>query len=203
MGVLRFRLRDATASAHRRVEAAMDLNNRCRRAGAYRELLARLWGLYQPLEAKLGRIDWGQADVRFGDRVKAPWIEADLITLGMSRPDIGKLPRMAVLPPLADGLDGLGALYVLEGASLGGQIISRRLAADLDMTAELGGRFFFSYGRRVGERWRDFVSVLERYADDDASAARIEASALATFDSFLAWFEDGKTALSGLHEARL
>lgn len=195
MGVLRYRLRDATASAHRRVEEAMDLNKRCRGADAYRVLLARLWGLYQPLEAGLARIDWRGGEIAWNERAKVAWLEADLLGFGLTAGAIVRLPRALNLPPLLNQLDGLGALYVMEGASLGGQIISRRLAADLGVTAEHGGRFFASYGRHVGARWRDFLVALERFAEDEASAARIEASALATFDSFLAWFADeGTTA---------
>ena len=166
----------------------MALDERCRERASYRALLARLWGLYAPLEDVLGGIDWGDADVGIADRSKLRWLEGDLVDLGQAEGTLADLPRATLSPMINDRIDALGALYVVEGASLGGQLISRRLTADLGVTAARGGRFFASYGNQVGVRWRDYLSVLERFADQPAAAARIEASALATFDSFLAWF---------------
>jgi len=180
----------------------MALDQHCREPESYRQLLARLWGLYAPLEAALTRIDWQGVDVDFPERAKLGWLEADLIVLGMNAGAIARLPRAAALPRLTDRLDAMGMLYVMEGASLGGQIISRRLTADLGVTADQGGRFFSSYGRQVGPRWRDYLLALERFADDQAASARIEASALATFESFLSWFAIGPRPTGAVNGAR-
>ena len=169
----------------------MALDERCRGPESYRALLARLWGLYAPLESALARIDWQGVEVDFPERLKLGWLEADLVFLGLDLAVIAQLPRASTLPRLTDRLGAMGMLYVMEGASLGGQIISRRLTADLGVTADRGGRFFSSYGRQVGQRWRDYLLALERFADDPAASARIEDSALATFESFLSWFAAG------------
>ena len=166
----------------------MSLDERCRTAEAYRDLLTRFWGLYQPLEVALDRLHHqGDAPV-FAGRNKVGWIAADLTALGLRRQAIDTLPIATRLPRLENGKDALGVLYVTEGASLGGQIIARRLAIDLGLTPETGARFFSSYRDQVGARWREFIAALERHAGDEVAAASIEASALATFDCFLAWF---------------
>ncbi len=180
----------------------MALDDHCREPESYRQLLARLWGLYEPLEAALARIDWQGAAIDFRERAKLGWLEADLMVLGMNAGTIAGLPRAAALPRVTDRLDAMGMLYVMEGASLGGQIISRRLTADLGVTADQGGRFFSSYGRQVGPRWRDYLLALERFADDQAASARIEACALATFESFLSWFAIGSRPIGIVSGAR-
>ena len=53
--------------------------------------------------------------------------------------------------------EGLGALYVIEGATLGGQVITRYIQSALKIDATNGGRFFAAYGDRTGLLWRDFV----------------------------------------------
>ena len=91
--------------------------------------------------------------------------------LGLLECDIralGGLPRRS---PLA-GYDvltvprALGALYVLEGSTLGGQVISRAVAPSLG-TDSLA--FFTGYGSLTAALWSSFVAALDRY-DGDADA---------------------------------
>jgi heme oxygenase len=49
----------------------------------------------------------------------------------------------------------VGCLYVLEGATLGGQFISRHLAT-LGIGPANGGLFFHGYGAKTGEMWKSF-----------------------------------------------
>ena len=48
----------------------------------------------------------------------------------------------------------LGALYVLEGATLGGQVLRREMAQRLGVNADNGGAFLDVYGAETGRRWR-------------------------------------------------
>lgn len=184
---LRFRLRAATAQAHAALEVAMALEIRCRRRDDYRALLARLWGLYAPLELALARLSWDEAETLVRRRAKAPWLMSDLISLGLSTADIETLPLASALPPIESAADALGILYVLEGATLGGQLILARVERDLGVTAQSGARFFASYGPEVGGHWRAFVETLERHAP---AGWEIERAAMATFRTFLDWMGD-------------
>ncbi len=184
---LRFRLREATAEAHKKVEKAMALEERCTALPTYRALLADLWGLYAPLEARLTALHWDAVGIDFRHRTKTPWLHADLTILGASEFDIEALPRAVDLPSIRCPADGFGALYVLEGASLGGQIIMRHIKSELGLDQSTGARFFSSYGADVGERWRSFVATMTAFADAEDCAQAMERAALATFDSFLLW----------------
>lgn len=184
---LRFRLRAATASAHARLEAAMDIGAHCTDRRTYRTLIARFWGIYAPLEAALRTVDLGALNIDFAARSKAGWLVEDLMVLGLSLEDMTSLPRAQWLPTIEGPADALGVMYVMEGASLGGQIISRQLQTQLAITRSTGGRFFSSYGPEVGDKWRSYVATLEAFGDSPAIAARIKGAALETFACFEAW----------------
>jgi len=189
-GSVRFRLRDATAEAHRNVEAAMALQERCADRASYRRLLADLWGIYAPLEAKLEAVDWRGSGIDLAKRTKAQWLRADLLALGLSNGDIADLPRAAQLPAIRGAADGFGVLYVLEGASLGGQLILRQIKPALGLTESHGARFFASYGADLGEYWRSFVAAMAAYGDDEQQVQAMEKAALATFECFLHWMRE-------------
>ena len=80
----------------------------------------------------------------------------------------------------------LGALYVFEGATLGGQLISRHLEEKLGMRDGVGYRYYRSYGADVGRRWQEFRGLLLKQSmagSDDA----IVAAAVDTFERLRAW----------------
>jgi heme oxygenase len=56
-------------------------------------------------------------------------------------------------------------LYVLEGSTLGGRIILRMLASRGVQDPSLA--FLDPYGAQTGARWRGFLAVLAREADDN------------------------------------
>ena len=83
----------------------------------------------------------------------------------------------------------LGVLYVLEGATLGGQILRREIAARLSLDADNGAAFLDIYGAATGRRWRDFIEYLgSRPMDADAREA-VVAAAHPTFSCFERWLE--------------
>jgi heme oxygenase len=153
-------------------------------------------GLYEPLERRLLNIDWADCGIDVGQRLKSQWLKLDLKRLGRSAEEISCLPNCRSLPPATSIPEGLGILYVLEGATLGGQIIGRRLEKELGIGAENGGMFFAAYGDRTGIIWRDFVSVLDRYTDDPAASV-IESRAVSTFQSFEFWMSGGRGEVGG------
>lgn len=184
---LRFRLRDATAEAHRDLEATMRVADRCRTREAYIQILSRLWGLYGPLEAALEAVVWEGTESLVRLRAKTGLLVADLEALGFCPRQLGNLPRATRLPRIDGPLDILGVLYVLEGATLGGQVVLSWLTEHLDVCPETGARFYASYGGQIGVMWRAFLEVLERLGADPAAAERIERAALETFQIFETW----------------
>jgi heme oxygenase len=186
------RLREHTAPLHLRAERAVDLPTRCGSLGAYGGLLARLSGLYSPLEARLARFDWAAAAIDFPARRKAPLLRADLLALGWTAGDVRTVPVCADLPELATFAAAFGALYVLEGATLGGQIVARQVHDALGIDEASGASFHACYRGRTGEMWRSFRGALEGFcADDEPRTGEALEAAAATFETFECWLSAG------------
>jgi heme oxygenase (biliverdin-IX-beta and delta-forming) len=188
---LRWRLRQATDALHRSVERRFDLERGIEDAGDYCALLARFFGFYAPIERELLRLDWRNSGIDISTRHKSPWLAADLSDFGLAPAAIAALPQYPAAPRSDSLPEALGILYVLEGATLGGQVVLRRLSAKIGISPVFGGRFFASYGPDVGRMWRGYVDVLERCGDAPPRAETIERSAVVAFKAFDAWLSPG------------
>ena len=118
------------------------------------------------------------------DRRKSAGLAADLRALGVA-PEA--LPRCSDLPDLPGPAAVLGCAYVLEGATLGGQILSRHVAGCLGLSAETGGRFFHGYGERTGAMWKAFTSAVRGFVARHGQEDAIVNGAVDTFRSLRAW----------------
>ncbi|GAB3846039.1 biliverdin-producing heme oxygenase [Hymenobacter terrigena] len=145
------------------------------------QFLAKMYGFLEPYEAQLHAhaAAFGPA-WQLDQRYRAPLILEDLARLGHDAAP----PLYPELPPLTSRAQLLGAMYVFEGSTLGGQVIARQLAK-----AGIGAHAFFT-GRaeRTGPLWKAFCQQLTEAAEtgDDAPAA-IVASAVHTFQALSAW----------------
>jgi heme oxygenase (biliverdin-IX-beta and delta-forming) len=74
----------------------------------------------------------------------------------------------------------LGAMYVVEGSTLGGQFIARAIERRLGLSQSKGYSYFVGYGSRTGEMWRGFSSVVNGAGPD--VAPEVVSSARATFE---------------------
>ncbi|HET6232578.1 MAG TPA: biliverdin-producing heme oxygenase, partial [Longimicrobiaceae bacterium] len=159
-------LKEQTREHHERVEAHAGVMDPGLTLPGYRALLARFRGFYLPVEERLCAMDaWGALALDAEVRRKLPLLDADLAALGLSQVQIAALPACPRPPALDDVPRALGGLYVLEGATLGGAIISRSLVARLGVGRAGGGAFFGSYGERLGAMWKQFGTALEAWAE--------------------------------------
>jgi heme oxygenase len=189
------RLKLETAAEHAAIEAAAGVMNPELRVEQYADYLAQSFGFYAPVEAMLERLGaWQALGLSRAERSKLPLLEHDLLALGR---DPSALPRCEAPPRLRDAAEAFGCLYVLEGSTLGGRVISRHVQARLG--AELPRRFLDGYGAETGERWQEFRRALAAAArgrdhqgrDIDG---RIIAGAKSTFETFTAWLRRSATA---------
>ena len=89
----------------------------------------------------------------------------------------------------------MGCLYVLEGASLGGQVITRLVQDRLGIGPEDGGAFFYGYGNGTAARWESFRAYLEAYAEEHERQKAIIGAARATFKALGAWLVSDMTGV--------
>jgi heme oxygenase (biliverdin-IX-beta and delta-forming) len=106
-----------------------------------------------------------------------------MAALGVGAEEIARIPQCAELPELVTIPQVLGCLYVIEGATLGGQIITRHLQANLGITPETGGAFFAGYGVENGARWQAFGAMITAAAERFGGEDEIVASANRTFET--------------------
>jgi heme oxygenase len=178
------RLKQETLPLHQQLEQRVDVLQRLQSVAAYRELLRAFYGFYAPLEQALETFDWPAVGLEWAERRKVERLETDLQRLGV---DLSTIPRCTQLPAVTDAASALGCLYVLEGATLGGQFIQKELASRLQITAENGAAFFNSYGERVGPMWAEFRQVLVSFSTNTEREDQIVRAAKDTFEKFDAW----------------
>jgi heme oxygenase (biliverdin-IX-beta and delta-forming) len=176
-------VRARTRELHERAEALIDLPTLCT-VERYRTLLSRLLGFHGPLERRLAHVDLRPVGLDLDARLKAHLLEDDLRCLGV---EPGQVPACDDLPALPALPEALGCLYVLEGSTLGGQVISRHLRETMGIVPGGGGSFFASKGRDVGALWRAFCRALEAGCPGEPEAVRAAESAARTFSSFNGW----------------
>lgn len=198
------RLKAETQAYHDRIErdrlsrelTAMEVD-----LGYYTQVLAIYYGFYAPLEARLiGAAQWDTLGFDLTPRLKTPLLARDLAHFGIEGERLRALPVCADLPRVADLPAAIGCLYVLEGATLGGQLISRHLAGTLGVGPERGSAFFSSYGPTVGPMWKAFRAFAEEYAPGSEEA--IIACACATFTALGSWFQEGYARITIGSESR-
>ena len=103
------------------------------------------------------------------------WFGAD--TSGKARP---------TLPEMRGAASLLGAMYVMEGSTLGGQLIARHVELVLGLTAGQGNAYFRGHNERTGPLWKEFCDVLRTKVPDSETDAVI-AAAKAMFGVFGSW----------------
>ena len=188
-------LRSGTAQLHVAQEKRLPFFSPRLDAHGYGRLLAAYYGFYHPLESRL--YDSAMIPMGFDQtlRVKTPTLHSDLIALGLSNQAIVALPLCPSLPLLGTPAACLGVLYVLEGATLGGQVLRREMARRLALDASNGGAFLNVYGVETGRRWKDFLDYLGHVPLDDLGRQQAVDAACSTFSCFEQWLDSQEVLL--------
>jgi heme oxygenase len=143
---------------------------------AYQALLARLYGFHLPFE-KTAAIE---AD-------RSNWLHADLVVLGTSANTIADFPVCGFLPRLVTPEQRLGALYVIEGSTLGGLTLCKGLDRLLTRENIDGRQFFHGRGRGTAQAWSGLLARLTDADQGHAARAEIVGAAVQIFSVFEAW----------------
>jgi len=181
-------LKSSTADLHRSVEQIMPFFRAQFSLRDYTQTLAAFLGFFGPVEQIVrNAADWSAIDFDINRHLRAHRLESDLLALGLSDSDISNLPRCTSLPNVGNRESALGCLYVLEGSTLGGQIIGRELARRFGIDRFTGASFFLSHGSRVGEMWKEFSLLVRSHINKPDSQQLAVHAATETFSSLEAW----------------
>jgi heme oxygenase len=155
----------------------------------YVAIQKKFYGFYRPIEARLFSIrGWDDPELKLSTRFKIPLLVGDLASLSVDPAEIASLPCCDALPRLETVPEALGCLYVLEGSTLGGRIITALLKKVLPLDESRGCSFFNSYGNEVGLMWSSFLAILERHCEKHDDRDVVVRSACQTFASLDRWF---------------
>jgi heme oxygenase (biliverdin-IX-beta and delta-forming) len=183
-------LRRHTAPYHDTLERTVDIYHRLDSSSRYADLLARLYGFYEPFEAALDLVAarW-EMPIDVDARRKAPLIACDLAALGGPHSVVDGPSRCVGLPRPTSPAIALGCLYVTEGATLGGRIIARLVERRLGLGPRDGASFFHGYGDDTGPRWRALCSLIAAASCSTEAEDAILAGAIETFIAYDRWLE--------------
>lgn len=175
------RLKEHTRNEHREAEDTLELFRSDFSILEYGALLQNFAEFYAPLETHLQACPGlTRLGFDYGSREKLPWILEDLNHLGILPPDLSAI-RGELHPTTLPEI--LGCLYVIEGSSLGGQVIVRWLAPQLGLSVDRGLKFFGSWGRDVKAMWQELQTFLREHLVSEKDQSCAVESAKRTFQA--------------------
>jgi heme oxygenase (biliverdin-IX-beta and delta-forming) len=169
-------LRAATRLHHDRVDRLIDLR-RLGEAPFYASVLQVFDAFLAAWEARvlavlpLPQREW------LARRSRLAFVRHDLQVLGIDR--LEPAPALAALPSSAAAW---GSIYVVEGSTLGGQVITRTLARH-GLLPHNGAAYFHGWGEHTGGLWRETRTLLERELAPAHALPPACRAACATFDA--------------------
>ena len=210
-------LREATRSEHEATEAAMPLLGPDLTRERYAHVLRCLLPILRSWE------DWSAENVPerlhflSKPRRRSHLLLADLQTLGGEAAEDPAGQNTKPMPAWSSivGTSGklseepasrgvvreyeagfLGALYVLEGSTLGGRILARQVETVLNLTPGQGNAYFQGHGAATGALWKEVTAEIAAVPDD--MSLRVVDAARRTFAAFREALKGGGQPSSGI-----
>ena len=178
-------LKEATLSNHQQTEKQLILRIKAMRAKEdYVALLQMFYSYFGGLEQQINAFVDEHNLPDYNQRRKTGAIVADIKALAGSVPALAndnELPQIDSLPK------AFGALYVIEGSTLGGKIIAGMMRQHFTFNGNEGLSFFSGYGDSTDDRWASFKTELNVVASTSENQQEITDAANQTFEKFGEW----------------
>lgn len=148
----------------------------------YESLLAQLYYFYEPIEKHLPSLITEDVIPDIKKRKHVPFLKLDLEKLNhefKSKPHrfIENINSLSY---------ALGVLYVIEGSTLGGQVITGMLKKQLNLTDNSILAYYNSYGDNTFAMWNAFKLSIDKYTENINRAEMLK-GAKDTFDELKKW----------------
>ena len=170
-------LKDSTSQYHQQIEQIEFLKKIITNEITlleYKKLLCQLYGFISPCE----KVIPPRFHYVIEGREKSSLLNSDLSELNCdtSRDFLfcRSIPNLNTLPEV------FGYLYVLEGSTLGGQIITKLLKQNLQLVPVIPTRYFNAYGKQTKMYWDAFLKSLIDQDFNDIQKANLVTSAIDT-----------------------
>ena len=182
-------LRTETSENHKALESLMFVNeimNHTLSIEQYKKLLTINYIIHQKLENALSNMLDAEIaeELDMNSRLKLAALAKDMEYWQIDSLTLPGLDFELFVPQKNTG-EVLGALYVLEGATLGGNVIKRHILANKDFEGhEAGLNYYGVYGEELSEKWKTFVSVLNKLVAEADYEACVKSANL-TFNNLI------------------
>jgi len=168
----------------------------------YTALLQKFYGFFKPLEATFQQHpEWveglqkenfelenfGLEKFDLAERLRTALLEKDLLSLGLSSEQVSQLPLSQQLPELTSNAQMMGCLYVMEGSTLGGQGIAKKLSGALGLSTDQGLAFYTGHGAETMPKWKAFKAVLDTSFSVEDDLPAMAQTAGKTFEALADW----------------
>lgn len=167
-------LKSTTAYAHKKLEGQFDLQTLSESSHNLSTYLQRFHAVVAPIESELLLFEdkLSELGLDLGPRLKSGILKEDLQKLGSE-------PQAHVLEfdVINSVYEALGVLYVLEGSTLGGQVITKALKKN-----NLEAKYFDPYGAQTISFWNSLKDVLNKVSSEHEE--EVLTGALKAFDIF-------------------
>ncbi len=178
-------LKRETASLHDAAAGTNRLMSPDITAAEYLEVLVLMQSMYRGMEDALWSSGHEGLCSFMEDRRRLPALNLDIDGVCSHFNLRQDHTVLEVLPPtLPTESDWIGALYVLEGSRLGGQLMAKHLQEVFGFPDGVGTSFFFGFGRETMRRWQEFKSFVSGLGDSVDQQSAIN-GAKATFHWFI------------------
>jgi heme oxygenase (biliverdin-IX-beta and delta-forming) len=147
----------------------------------YVRMLNWLYGFYAPMEDLIRKHLTPDSLPDIDRRCRAEYLLWDIRESGVPNPEYEKCRE---LPTIYSADQAIGALYVLEGSTLGGRIIAGMIQGQLG--ADAPTTYFNGYGEENIRMWQVYKDFLDKPRTVEQQTAIIDA-AKATFITFKNW----------------
>lgn len=158
-------------------------------AREYLRLVQRLYGFYAPLDDVVEAITADDVLRDYAYVRRSNLLKRDLLDLGLSHASIEALPLCPQFAHLITPKTLGGALYVVEGATMGGSVIERAVSKTLK-TDGPEGRRYWSWCRAEGKQcWSKLITYFDSLDVTDDVLEDHLTGATETFRIFAEWLE--------------
>lgn len=162
-------LKEHSRKDHDSIESKVDLVKLATNPNHYLKLLQAFLGFYTNIEKSFLTFEeeFSALNINIAGRLKKNLLINDIKHFGVSDEEIKNLPVSNEVPEIKNIHEAMGVLYVLEGSTMGGQIIFKQLLkAEIITPNSEGGNFFKPYGAATMPMWMSFKESLNRLSTD-------------------------------------
>ena len=178
-------LRSATQDDHAATEGTVPLMSPSLTLSQYGDTLARIYRIVRAWDTWAAANAPADLQPILHSRRRASLLADDLQTLGLPIPSEDEVPHHPMQSTTVAG-DArsvfLGRMYVMEGSTLGGQLLARHVEQQFNFAEGHADSYFRGYGEATGDRWRQFKTLLEELPQEHAEV--VIASAKNMFQLF-------------------